>query len=145
MSRKGNQMEGLERFLKAQEGAYDQALREIKSGRKQSHWMWYIFPQIQGLGRSSMAKYYAIRDRDEAVTYFNDPVLGSRLIEISSALLNLESNDPEVVMGWPDNLKLKSSMTLFALVSDNPIFSQVLNKYFGGQQDEFTITKLKNN
>ncbi|MDI3536875.1 MAG: hypothetical protein PWP16_1562 [Eubacteriaceae bacterium] len=138
-------MEGLERFLKAQEGAYDQALREIKSGRKQSHWMWYIFPQIQGLGRSSMAKYYAIRDRDEAVTYFNDPVLGSRLIEISSALLNLESNDPEVVMGWPDNLKLKSSMTLFALVSDNPIFSQVLNKYFGGQQDEFTITKLKNN
>ncbi|WKY43189.1 DUF1810 domain-containing protein [Eubacteriaceae bacterium ES2] len=135
-------MEGLERFLKAQEGAYDQALREIISGRKQSHWMWYIFPQIQGLGRSSTAKYYAIRDRNEAIKYYNDPILGTRLIEISNALLNLESNDPEVVMGWPDNLKLKSSMTLFALVSDNPIFSQVLNKYFDGEQDLLTVKFL---
>jgi uncharacterized protein (DUF1810 family) len=135
-------MEGLERFLKAQEGAYYQALREIKSGHKQSHWMWYIFPEIQGLGRSSTAKYYAISDQNEAVKYFDDPILGSRLIEISNALLNLESNDPEAVMGWPDNLKLKSSMTLFALVSDNPIFSQVLNKYFGGEKDLLTVQFL---
>lgn len=135
-------MEGLERFLKAQENTYDQALKEIKNGYKASHWMWYIFPQIRGLGRSSTAKYYEIRDRDEAVNYLADPVLGSRLIEISEALLKLESNDPQAVMGWPDNLKLKSSMTLFDIVGDNPVFAQVLQKYFAGQKDLFTVQAL---
>ena len=136
-------MEGLERFLEAQKLNYADALNEIKAGRKRSHWIWYIFPQIQGLGYSEMSKYYAIKDRTEAQAYINHPVLGDRLIEISEALLRLDSNDALKIMGAPDDQKLKSSMTLFLLVSGNPVFQQVLDKFFEGETDRFTVKALK--
>lgn len=132
----------LERFLSAQEHDYEIALSEIRNGRKQSHWMWYIFPQIQGLGYSSMAQFYAIKDREEAVTYLNHPVLGKRLVEISEVLLNLRENDARKVMGYPDDLKLKSSMTLFYVVSGRAVFKQVLDKYYFGELDEKTVSLL---
>ena len=132
-------MDGLERFVQAQADSYARALREIKSGRKTSHWMWYIFPQLSGLGHSQTARYYAIRDRAEAEAYLAHPVLGKRLLEISSELLKLESSDDTAVMGWPDDLKLKSSMTLFSLVSREPVFRQVLETYFRGEEDAYTV------
>ena len=136
-------MEGIDRFIKAQENSYNQALEEIKNGRKRSHWIWYIFPQLKGLGSSEISRYYAIRSRNEAKEYIKHPVLGSRLIEISNELLKLDTNNADDVMGWPDNMKLKSSMTLFALVSDNGIFRRVLDKFFDGEMDEFTVQNLK--
>lgn len=135
-------MDGLERFVQAQESSYACALREIKNGRKTSHWMWYIFPQLSGLGHSQTARYYAIRDRAEAEAYLAHPVLGKRLLEISSELLKLESFDATAVMGWPDDLKLKSSMTLFGLVSREPVFRQVLEKYFRGEEDVYTVQAI---
>ena len=135
-------MDGLERFVQAQADSYARALREIKSGRKTSHWMWYIFPQLSGLGHSQTARYYAIRDRAEAEAYLAHPVLGKRLLEISSELLKLESSDATAVMGWPDDLKLKSSMTLFSLVSHEPVFRQVLEKYFRGEEDAYTVQAI---
>jgi len=129
----------LERFLQAQEGDYAAALAEIRAGRKRSHWIWYIFPQLKGLGRSMTAEYYGIRDLAEAREYLAHPVLRQRLIEISEALLGLPSNDADQVMGFPDNLKLRSSMTLFALADPTcPVFRQVLDKFFGGRPDERT-------
>lgn len=131
----------LERFRSAHEKSYDAALREIKSGMKQSHWMWYIFPQIQGLGHSEKARYYAIRDREEAMDYWNDLVLSAHLIEICRELLKL--NSPiDWIMGYPDDLKLKSSMTLFRLVTGEQIFQDVLDKFYGGKLDERTKEKL---
>ena len=132
----------LDRFLSAQERSYDTALREIRSGRKRSHWMWYIFPQIAGLGMSSTAQYYSIADLSEAKDYIAHPVLGARLIEISEALLTLDSSDATSVMGYPDDLKLRSSMTLFAQVSGNPVFSAVLDKFYGGSPDTRTLRIL---
>ncbi|WP_320956350.1 DUF1810 domain-containing protein [Enterocloster asparagiformis] len=135
-------MDGLERFVQAQEDSYARALQEIKNGRKTSHWMWYIFPQLSGLGHSQTARYYAIRDRAEAAAYMAHPVLGSRLLEISSELLKLKSSDAREIMGWPDDLKLKSSMTLFGLVSREPVFRQVLEQYFGGEEDQYTVQAI---
>ena len=122
----------LDRFLVAQEHSYDTALREIRSGHKRSHWMWYIFPQIAGLGMSYTAQLYAIKDIEEARQYIAHPVLGARLIEISNALL----------MGYPDDLKLRSCMTLFAQVSDDPVFDAVLAKFYGGRADARTLELL---
>ena len=134
-------MADLSRFLKAQEYDYDQALREIRSGRKRSHWMWYIFPQIQGLGFSSTAQYYAIRDLEEAKEYLAHPVLGARLKEISSALLELEGLSASEIFGYPDDLKLRSSMTLFRLADlDCDIFEKVLEKYYDGKPDDRTVS-----
>ena len=130
----------IDRFLKAQEGDYGVALREIRAGRKQTHWIWYIFPQLKGLGRSSSSEYYGIRDLDEAREYLAEPVLRMRLLEISEALLTLPSNDAEDVMGFPDNLKLHSSMTLFALAEpSSTVFQRVLDKFFAGEMDEKTV------
>ena len=137
-------MHDLERFYKAQEYDYETALSEIRNGRKESHWMWYIFPQIAGLGRSTTAEYYAIKSKEEAKAYIEDPVLGKRLIEISQALLQVSSNDAEMVMGWPDNLKLRSCMTLFAEVApEQPVFRNVLEKFYDGEMDEKTLDILK--
>ena len=136
-------MSNIQRFLKAQEYDYETALAEIRSGHKRSHWIWYIFPQISGLGHSGMAQYYEIKDLAETEEYMADPVLSARLIEISEALLGLESNDPEDIMGYPDNLKLKSSMTLFSMVSDNPVFQKVMDKFYGGEKCQFTVNALK--
>lgn len=132
----------LERFLKAQERDYEVALNEIKNGRKTSHWIWYIFPQIAGLGFSSTSKYYSIKDKNEAIEYLNNKTLRNRLIEICEALLLLDTNDATYVMGYPDDLKLKSSMTLFNEVSDIDIFKKVLDKFYNGEKDEMTISLL---
>ena len=133
----------LDRFLDAQRGDYAAALAEVRRGRKTSHWMWYIFPQIAGLGQSSTARYYSIRDLEEAREYYAHPVLGQRLREISGALLDLRGSDPVAVFGGIDSMKLKSSMTLFALAApDDPIFQQVLDKYYGGEQDALTLRIL---
>ena len=130
----------LSRFLKAQEQDYGQALREIRSGRKRSHWMWYIFPQIQGLGFSPTAQYYAIRDLQEARDYLAHPVLGTRLKEISSALLDLDGLSASEIFGYPDDLKLRSSMTLFRMADLNePVFLEVLEKYYDGKPDARTV------
>ena len=133
----------LERFLKAQEGDYEIALSEIRAGRKQSHWIWYIFPQINGLGRSGTSEYYGISGMKEAKAYLEHPVLRGHLIEISEALLDLKSDDADDVMGSPDNLKLRSSMTLFALAEPEcKVFQKVLEKFFGGNMDERTLELL---
>ncbi len=132
----------LERFLKAQDKDYEQALKEIKKGRKTSHWIWYIFPQIAGLGFSSTSKYYSIKDKNEAIEYLKNNTLKNRLIEICEALLSLESDDATYVMGYPDDLKLKSSMTLFSEVSDIDVFKKVLDKFYNGEKDEMTISLL---
>ena len=132
----------LERFLKAQEKDYEHALNEIKNGRKTGHWIWYIFPQIAGLGFSSTSKYYSIKDKNEAIEYLKNKTLKDRLIEICEALLSLESDDATYVMGYPDDLKLKSSMTLFDEVSDIDVFKKVLDKFYNGEKDEMTISLL---
>lgn len=133
----------LDRFLDAQRGDYAAALAEVRRGRKTSHWMWYIFPQIAGLGQSSTARYYSIRDLEEAREYYAHPVLGQRLREISGALLELRGSDPVAVFGGIDSMKLKSSMTLFAVAApDDPLFQQVLDKYYGGEQDALTLRIL---
>ena len=133
----------LDRFLDAQRGDYAAALAEVRRGRKTSHWMWYIFPQIAGLGQSSTARDYSIRDLEEAREYYAHPVLGQRLREISGALLGLRGSDPVAVFGGIDSMKLKSSMTLFAMAApDDPIFQQVLDKYYGGEQDALTLRIL---
>lgn len=133
----------LDSFLNAQRGDYAAALAEVRRGRKTSHWMWYIFPQIAGLGQSSTARYYSIRDLEEAREYYAHPVLGQRLREISGALLELRGSDPVAVFGGIDSMKLKSSMTLFAVAApDDPLFQQVLDKYYGGEQDALTLRIL---
>lgn len=126
----------LKRFLDAQAKDYDRALAEIRNGRKQSHWMWYIFPQIAGLGFSEMATFYAIRNLQEAGDYLEHPLLKSRLIGIANALLSIDGKTANQIMGSPDDLKLRSSMTLFSLVKNaDPVFQAVLDKFFQGQPD----------
>jgi uncharacterized protein (DUF1810 family) len=133
----------LQRFIDAQEADFDTALAEVKNGRKRSHWMWYIFPQIQGLGNSATSRLYAIRDAGEAADYLRHPVLGPRLIQISTALLGLESDNANRIFGSPDDLKLKSCMTLFALVPGaDEVFGLVLDKFFGGERDGRTVQRL---
>lgn len=133
-------MPNLERFKKAQaNGVYVNALEEIRRGRKRSHWMWFIFPQIDGLGFSPMTSIYAIKDQSEAREYLMDEMLGSRLREICQALLELPENDPHKVFGSPDDLKLRSSMTLFDYVAPNEIFAEVLEKYYAGERDKLTL------
>lgn len=133
----------LDRFRRAQRGEYEEALAEIKRGRKNGHWMWYIFPQLSGLGMSATSLYYGIRGLDEAKAYLADPVLGERLREISSALLEIPTNNAREVFWYPDDLKLRSCMTLFTAADpENEIFQKVLDKFFDGKPDELTLEKL---
>ncbi|MBA2620014.1 MAG: DUF1810 domain-containing protein [Acidobacteria bacterium] len=133
-------MNDLKRFLDAQENDFERALAEIKRGRKQSHWMWYIFPQIAGLGSSETSRFYAVKDRTEAELYLAHPVLGARLVRISEALLEIEGKTANQIFGSLDDVKLKSSMTLFgALKITNPIFQSVLDEYFNGTNDLRTL------
>ena len=138
----------LKRFRDAQAKSYSgyaAALAEIRNGHKTSHWIWYIFPQLKGLGMSDMSLYYGIDGLGEARAYLADPVLRSNLLEISGELLKLASCDPADVMGNPDDMKLRSSMTLFAEAEPEcEVFTQVLEKYFGGRKDERTIGMLRN-
>ena len=133
----------MSRFIKAHELDYNRALGEIKNGKKVSHWMWYIFPQIKGLGRSSMSEYYGIEDLEEAKAYLADPILGKHLIEICDVLLSLDINNATEVMGQPDDKKLKSSMTLFDAATETlDIFKRVLDKYYHGEKDYRTLKLL---
>ena len=133
----------LDRFLEAQERMYETALREIKNGEKESHWTWYIFPQLRGLGRSQMAYAYGIKDLEEAKAYLAHPVLSKRLIEISTALLEHKDKHIEDIMGYIDDMKLKSSMTLFAQLSEKySVFDQVLSYFFNGEMDKLTLKLL---
>ena len=135
----------LERFVVAQDdgGTYLRALGELRAGRKTSHWMWFVFPQIEGLGRSPTARAYAISSLDEARAYLEHPALGPRLRECADALLDLASDDPVAVMGPIDAVKLRSSMTLFARADpDEDRFPAVLGKFYGGEQDEATLARL---
>lgn len=133
----------LSRFREAQERSYSIALEEIRRGRKNSHWMWYIFPQLKGLGKSYTSEFYGIEGLEEARAYWADPVLGGRLVEISEALLNLNTNNATFVFGRPDDMKLKSSMTLFAAaVPECEVFGKVLEKFFGGKADVRTLRML---
>jgi uncharacterized protein (DUF1810 family) len=134
----------LKRFLEAQEKDYSAALTEIRAGRKRSHWMWYIFPQIAGLGASSTTKFYAVKDLAEAGDYLRHPVLGKRLMEISGVLLEIEDRTAHEIFGSPDDRKLKSSMTLFASLPDaDPVFQKVLDKYYGGERDARTLEIIR--
>ncbi len=133
----------ISRFMKAHQSDYQRALSEIKNGKKISHWMWYIFPQLKGLGRSSMSEYYGIQDLDEAKVYLADPILGKHLIEICNALLSLDTNDATKVMGRSDDRKLKASMTLFDAATESlDIFQMVLDKYYNGKKDYRTLKML---
>ena len=135
-------MNSLNRFISVQNYVYEEALTEIKQGEKKSHWMWFIFPQIIGLGESDNAIYYSIVNIEEATKFLSHEVLGKRLREITNELLKLKTNNPEEIFGEIDAMKLKSSMTLFDCVEENSIFDEVLKKYFNGQRDELTLEKL---
>ena len=130
----------LERFTKAQKDVYNGVLRELRSGRKRTHWMWYIFPQIDGLAYSSTSKYYSIKSLEEARQYLRHPVLGKRLVECSEVVLSVEGQSASEIFGYPDDLKLKSSMTLFAAAADpDSVFVRVIDKYFNGESDRRTL------
>jgi uncharacterized protein (DUF1810 family) len=133
----------LQRFVEAQQPVYDQALTELRAGSKRSHWMWFVFPQISGLGHSSMAQRYAIRDSDEASAYLAHPLLGQRLEECAQALLQHSERPVRQILGSPDDLKLRSSMTLFAAMApERQVFQAVLDAFFAGQADPATLARL---
>ena len=133
----------LQRFVEAQEPIYPQACAELRHGRKSGHWMWFMFPQIRGLGWSETAQYFAISGRDEAKKYLDHPVLGARLRECAGLVVQIENKSAEQIFGYPDNLKFHSSMTLFAKVAeDDQVFSVALEKYFGGTFDPQTLARL---
>ena len=136
-------MNSIDKFIKAQEKDYEVALNEIKGGKKRSHWIWYIFPQLSSLGFSSTAKYYGIIDLEEAKEYLKNDILRSHLEEITNELLMLPSNDILSIVSYPDNLKINSSMTLFYLASNNELFKKVIDKYYNSKMDENTIKLLE--
>lgn len=133
----------LERFLEAQQDTYEQALAELRAGRKTTHWIWYVFPQVPGLGYSPMSQRFAIASLQEAQEYAAHPVLGARLVECASAVLSHRDSSAREIMGSPDDLKLRSSMTLFAIAApDQPVFRQVLDTFYGGETDPHTEAYL---
>jgi len=133
----------LERFVEAQEGLHERALSELRAGRKTSHWMWFVFPQIEGLGQSWMSKRYAISGLGEARAYLAHPVLGPRLVECSEAVLGVEGRSASEIFGFPDDVKLRSSMTLFARAAEpGSVFSRALDKYFRSEGDPETLRRL---
>lgn len=134
----------LSRFLQAQEGDYDRALAEIENGQKRTHWMWYIFPQLDGLAFSSTAKHYSIKSPEEAKAYLAHPILGARLLECMEAVLNIEGHSAKEIFGSPDDLKLRSCATLFASVSTpGSVFERLLRKYYGSEPDAKTLQLLR--
>ena len=133
----------MQKFIEAQEAIYPQILSELEAGRKVSHWMWFIFPQIQGLGRSSTAQYYAIKDAEQAQAYLRHPVLGARLKECAEILLRLKGKTAIDIFGDIDAVKLRSSMTLFSEVAgQDTVFARVLKKYFNAEPDALTLQIL---
>lgn len=133
----------LDRFVEAQAPVYVRALAELTAGRKQSHWMWFVFPQLSGLGKSPMAQHYAIHSLQEARDYMDHPLLGARLKECTGAVLGVTGKNAHEIFDTPDDLKFHSSMTLFAHAApDDPLFRAALEKYFGGEEDQLTVEKL---
>lgn len=133
----------LQRFVDAQAGVYEEVSAELRAGRKRSHWMWFIFPQIAGLGRSEMARRYAISSLAEAKAYLAHPVLGSRLRECTEWVNAVHGRSIDGIFGYPDDMKFRSSMTLFARAADdNAVFEEALRKYFGGEPDHSTLERL---
>ncbi|MFW5976224.1 MAG: DUF1810 domain-containing protein [Alkalispirochaetaceae bacterium] len=134
---------GLERFVEAQEGVKEAVDRELAGGAKRSHWMWFVFPQIQGLGMSMMAQRYAINSLEEARAYLEHPVLGERLREWTRLVLNVQGKSAQEIFGYPDYLKFRSSMTLFSRVAEaGSVFHQALEKYYDGEPDQKTLSIL---
>jgi uncharacterized protein (DUF1810 family) len=140
----GGDRYGLERFLAAQRQSFDRVLAELRLGRKQGHWMWYIFPQIEGLGSSPMAQRYAISNLDEAKAYFGHAMLGNKLLECTQLVTAARAQSIEEVLGYPDNLKFHSSMTLFAHAANHhEVFESALRKYFRSEYDRLTMERLE--
>jgi uncharacterized protein (DUF1810 family) len=133
----------LDRFVRAQAPDYAGALSELRAGQKESHWMWYIFPQIEGLGGSAMSRRYSIRSEAEAKAYLDHPLLGARLRECFAAVEQIDGRSAREIFGSPDDLKLRSSATLFAAVSGEPVFKDVLEKYFDGEPDDATLLLVR--
>jgi len=134
----------LERYIKAQAPIYARALAELKAGHKQSHWMWYVFPQIAGLGHSAISHAYAIQSLEEAREYLAHPVLGARLRECCQAVMTVEGKTAHEIFGSPDDVKFRSCLTLFARAAPNEtLFTDLLDKYFDGEADELTLQKLR--
>jgi uncharacterized protein (DUF1810 family) len=134
----------LNRFIDAQKYIYEQVISELSNGNKQTHWMWFIFPQINGLGRSSIAELYSIKNKEEAIAYLENPILGKKIRECTEIILNINGKTASQIFGFPDDMKLKSSMTLFAYISDShSIFHRVLDKYFDGKEDKKTLDLLQ--
>lgn len=132
----------LQRFIDAQRGVYRTALAELRAGRKRSHWMWYVFPQLSGLGRSVTARRYALASADEARAYLAHPLLGSRLRECTEAVLAVTGRSAGEIFGYPDDLKFRSSMTLFAQLTSEPLFGEALRRYYRGEPDPQTLALL---
>ena len=146
LSAKGADPFDLHRFVDAQERVYDTVLAELRAGAKRSHWIWFVFPQLRGLGRSPTAQHYGISTLDEARAYLAHPVLGPRLRECTELVAAIDGRSVDDIFGWPDNLKVRSSMTLFARASDEPEteagFRAVLDKFYGGEEDPATVELL---
>lgn len=138
-----NDAEDVARFVTAQELRYETALEEVRNGRKESHWMWYVFPQLRGLGRTYNANYYGIADLEEANRYIEESTLKAHMDEMLDVLLDLPTDDPVSIFGGLDAMKLRSSMTLFDLVSPNDRFARVLEKFFDGQRDQRTLRMVE--
>ena len=134
---------GINRFVEAQQGDYEDALAEITAGEKQSHWIWYVFPQLKGLGMSWTSEFYGIANLDEAKAYLAHPVLGARIREISTALLKHRQKSARAILGYPDDLKVCSSMTLFDIIEPNGVFAEVLDVFYGGKRDDKTLELLR--
>ncbi len=132
----------LDRFVVAQKDVYSNVLLELSAGEKRSHWMWFIFPQIQGLGSSETAQFFEIQSITEAKSYLNNDILGSRIIECSNLLIKLAGSDIQDILGPPDDLKLNSSMTLFDSLHVNSVFDKVLNLFYNGKRDQKTLSIL---
>lgn len=135
--------QGLERFVEAQKRDYKTALNEVQGGKKETHWIWYVFPQMLGLGRSCYANLYGIKNKEEAEEYLKHKVLGKRLREVTNALLEQEGKATDEIFGYPDTMKVKSSMTLFDSISPDDIFAQVLDKFYEGKRCKLTLEMLK--
>ncbi|SAK58083.1 hypothetical protein AWB80_02369 [Caballeronia pedi] len=134
----------LQRFVDAQESVIDDVRAELSAGRKRTHWMWFVFPQIAGLGHSAMAQHYAISSPDEARAYLAHPVLGARLVELTRIVDGLQGRGASEIFGYPDDMKFHSSMTLFAHIADAPeVFDGALRHYFAGQPDDATLARLR--
>lgn len=137
-------LQGLERFVEAQDRVYASVREELAAGNKASHWMWFVFPQLKALGQSTIARHFGIASRDEALAYWQHPVLGKRLKECTELVLTVGDKTVHEVFGSPDDFKFRSCLTLFAQVApDEPVFSQALKRFFGGQPDEMTLNLLQ--